>query len=336
MALFLYPDFKNSNKIMSFNLSILSLTASLMLSLVPVAAPLANGRPENQANSQANSQTNSQTNNQTNNQANTPANKHIPIEQLIERNDVLAFYGHPDSRQMGILGRYTKEELDAKLTALAAEYDAANGDRGVIKAFYLIYGTVQPEGRIGIMSDKRLNEYIDYAADHGIIVFIDHQIGRYDPVASFGRMFPWLAHPNVHLGLDPEWRTTKPMEEIGTVTADELNRARQSMDDYMKQNGIEGERLMVVHQFNSKMISQRERVEGSSENVRLIHCADGFGSPALKRASYNHNAHATNMPWKGFKLFYNFGIHGAGYDSPLLTPAEVCALLPRPSLIIYQ
>ncbi len=32
-----------------------------------------------------------------------------------------------------------------------------------------------------------------------MIVFIDHQIGRFDPVASLRRMLPWLAYPNVHL-----------------------------------------------------------------------------------------------------------------------------------------
>jgi hypothetical protein len=126
------------------------------------------------------------------------------------------------------------------------------------------------------------------------------------------------------------------MKEIGTVTADELNRAREAMEKYMERNGIEGERIMVVHQFNAKMISRRDKVEGISERVRLVHCADGFGSPAVKRASYAYNARATNMPWKGFKLFYNFGIHGAGYDSPLLTPVEVCALSPHPVLVIYQ
>jgi hypothetical protein len=260
-----------------------------------------------------------------------------PTDRLIEEYDIVAFYGHPNSRRMGILGRYSKEELDEKLTALAAEYDAANGDRKVMKAFYLIYGTVWPEGEIGIMSDKQLNEYIDYAAQHDMIVFLDHQIGRYDPVSSLMKMFPWLSHPNVHLGLDPEWRTTRPMKEIGSVTADELNRARQAMVDYIEHNAVAGQRLMVVHQFNAGMISRRERVTADDDwRVRLIHCADGFGTPAEKRTSYSYNAEAANMPDKGFKLFYNFGIPGAGYDRPLLTPAQVCSLSPPPVLIIYQ
>jgi hypothetical protein len=42
------------------------------------------------------------------------------------------------------------------------------------------------------------------------------------------------------------------------------------------------------------------------------------------------------MPLKGFKLFFKTTVEGAGYDDPLLLPAEVLALDPRPRLIIYQ
>ncbi|MDR1617945.1 MAG: hypothetical protein LBS06_02710, partial [Treponema sp.] len=65
-------------------------------------------------------------------------------ESMLLNNDILAFYGHPLSKNMGILGRYTVEELDARLSALAAEYAEVNGGRGVRRAFYLIYGTVWP------------------------------------------------------------------------------------------------------------------------------------------------------------------------------------------------
>ena len=79
-----------------------------------------------------------------------------------------------------------------------------------------------------------------------------------------------------------------------------------------------------------------------------IHCADGFGTPNQKREAYKANAFedyytaekpvklTPNLPLKSFKLFYNFNIPGAGYDSPLLTPKEVYALTPRPYLIMYQ
>ncbi|MDR2518231.1 MAG: hypothetical protein LBD13_02325 [Spirochaetaceae bacterium] len=259
-----------------------------------------------------------------------------PEPSILLNNDILAFYGHPNSKNMGILGRYSIEELDARLTKLAAEYRAVSGGRGIRKAFYLIYGTVWPKGEIGIIGDELLMRYINYALKHDILIFIDHQIGKYHPLDSIKRMFPYLRYPNVHLALDPEWRTTKPMKEIGTVTAEEINQAQKAMEDYITANKIPGERLLVIHQFNINMISNRERVRANFDRVRLVHCADGFGPPHLKRDSYAVNARAGNMPIKGFKLFYNFGIPGAGYDNPLLTPKQVFELNPRPYVIMYQ
>jgi len=255
---------------------------------------------------------------------------------LLLNNDILAFYGHPSSRNMGILGRYSIEELDKKLTELALEYEQVSGGRTVLKAFYLIYGTVWPEGKIGIMNKDTLKRYIEYGLKNNVLVFIDHQIGRYDPVESLKTMLPWLSYSNVHLALDPEWRTDRPMEHIGYLTAEELNRAQQVMEDYIIENDISGERLLVIHQFNRVMITNREAVKSDFNRVRLVHCADGFGPPHLKRSSYAYNAQAVNIPVKGFKLFYNFEIPGAGYDHPLLTPKEVYGLSPRPYVIMYQ
>jgi hypothetical protein len=262
-----------------------------------------------------------------------------PLERdlsILLNNDVLAFYGHPNSVNMGILGRYSIEELDARLTRLAAEYRAVNGGRGVRKAFYIIFGTVWPQGEIGIINEQLLMKYIDYGLSHDMLIFIDHQIGRYNPVDAIKRMFPFLRYPNVHLALDPEWRTIKPMQEIGTVTAEEINQVQKAMEDYMVANQIPGERMLVIHQFNWRMIRNREQVRTTFQRVRLVHCADGFGAPHLKRDSYAFNAQAANMPVKGFKLFYNFDIPGAGYDNPLLTPKQVYELNPRPYVIMYQ
>ncbi|MDR1108814.1 MAG: hypothetical protein LBL19_07250 [Spirochaetaceae bacterium] len=257
-------------------------------------------------------------------------------ESILLNEDILAFYGHPLSERMGILGRYSIGELDARLSELAGEYLEVNGGRGVRKAFYLIYGTVWPEGEIGILRESVLMEYIEYALEKDLLVFIDHQIGRYDPIDSLKRMLPYLKYPNVHLALDPEWRTTRPMMEIGTVTAAEINEAQRVMEEYLREQNLGGERLLVIHQFNWRMIQNREEVKSDFERVRLVHCADGFGSPSLKRASYAYNAQAANIPIKGFKLFYNFGIPGAGYDQPLLTPKQVVELNPRPYIIMYQ
>jgi hypothetical protein len=257
-------------------------------------------------------------------------------ESILLNNDILAFYGHPNSVNMGILGRYSIPDLDARLSALAEEYKAVSGGRNIRKAFYLIYGTVWPKGEIGIIGKEKLLQYIEYALEHDILVFIDHQIGRYDPVKSLKTMLPYLKYPNVHLALDPEWRTEKPMQEIGTVTAAEINEAQRVMEEYIIENDIPGERLLVIHQFNWRMIRNREQVVSDFERVRLVHCADGFGNPNTKKQSYAYNAQAENIPIKGFKLFYNFNIPGAGYDNPLLSPLDVYNLNPRPFVIIYQ
>jgi hypothetical protein len=265
---------------------------------------------------------------------------------LLLNNDILAYYGHPNSVNMGILGRYSMEELDIRLKKLAGEYKAVGG-KNIITAFYIIYGTVWPKGEIGIIKEELLMKYINYAEKHNMLVFIDHQIGMYDPVTAIKKMLPYLKYPNVHLALDPEWRTIKPMKEIGEVTAAEINQVQQVMEDYMKKNNIAGERMLVIHQFKPWMIANRGNLKGNFSKVRLVHCADGFGNPSQKRGSYKANAYddyneavpakpTLNLPIKSFKLFYNFNIPGAGFDNPLLTPKDVYALNPRPYVIMYQ
>jgi hypothetical protein len=254
----------------------------------------------------------------------------------IANNHILAFYGKPDSRRMGILGEYSKEDLAAILDGYARLYDGQNGERGVVSAFYLIYGTCWPEGEIGYLKDSVVQEYVEFARSRGMLVFVDHQIGKYPVADAMARLLPWLKYPNVHLALDPEWRTDAPMKVIGGVNADEVNAAEAAMSAYMAAEGITGARMLVVHQFQDRMIAERDRVRADYDGVLLVHTADGFGAPALKRWSYSANAKAGNIPLKGFKLFFKTDQEGAGYDDPLLLPAEVLALEPSPGLVIYQ
>jgi len=255
---------------------------------------------------------------------------------LLANNTVVAFYGHPFSQKMGILGLYSKEEIASRVKAYARYYDEVNGPDGAIPAYYIIYGTCWPGGEIGYLKDSVLEDYISYAQSQGMLVFVDHQIGKYSVKASMEKILPFLKYPNVHLAIDPEWRTLTPMKEIGSITAEELNQAQQIMQDYIIANNIPGIRMLVVHQFHEKMILNRDRVRANLDRVLLVHTADGFGSPALKKSTYSLNSKAENMPVKGFKLFFKSDFPLAGWDNPLLSPAEVMALDPRPGLIIYQ
>lgn len=250
--------------------------------------------------------------------------------------DIVSFYGHPSSKRMGILGEYPKDKLAGLLSGYAELFDAANGDRDVVPAFHLIYGTCWPEGEIGYLSASIVDEYVRFASERGMLVFLDHQIGKHTVEESVRRLLPFLRYPNVHLALDPEWRTLSPIKEIGFVTAEEINRAQELIQAYLVEHDLPGIRMLVVHQFTEKMIQDRGRVRADFDRVLPVHVMDGFGHPALKRNSYALNAKAGNLPLKGFKLFFKSGYPGAGFDEPLMTPRDVLGLSPVPILIMYQ
>jgi hypothetical protein len=255
-----------------------------------------------------------------------------PTDELI-----VAYYGHPNSPYMGIVGRLSREELVRRVKATAAEYQALVPGRRVVPAIYLIYGTCQPEGKIGYLSDATTLAYIRYAEEQGVLVFLDHQIGVNTLQAAADRLLPYLRFPNVHIAFDFEWRTNRPMEEIGFVRGDELNWLQGYVRAYLAREGLGGRKYIVFHQFKASMLRESEKVITGIPQVELIHCTSGWGPPQLKTATHAYNAGITQIPTKGFKLWYYYsdkpGIH---YDDPLMTPAEVLGLSPQPKLIIYQ
>ncbi len=261
------------------------------------------------------------------------ASERLPV---LAGNQVLAFYGKPGAPSMGILGEYTKEALAPLLEGYARLYDDVNGPLGVVPAFYLIFGTCWPEGEIGKLRQSVVESYIEFAASRGWLVFLDHQLGKYGVEESVRSMLPFLRYPNVHLAIDPEWRTRKPMQEIGSISGAELNAAQGLVEEYLREQGLPGVRMLVVHQFKPSMIRDAGTVRADFDRVVLVHTADGFGSPALKRNAYAVNARLTNMPVKGFKLFFESKVVGAGWDSPLMLPQDVMALDPAPLVVMYQ
>lgn len=255
---------------------------------------------------------------------------------ILDRRDIVAFYGHPNSTGLGILGENPIPETAEHLQELASEYDRYNGDRGVVPGFHIIYATATREADVLVLPRERLMEYIRFAEENDFVVILDHQLGDHDVVSSVASMFEFLKYDSVHLALDPEWSTDRPNVVIGSVTAAEINEIQRQMQDYMVENDIEGRKMLLVHQFNWRMIENREQVRADFERIDLVHNADGFGPPHDKRASWEYNVRATNIPLKGFKLFLPKSWRDGGYDDPLMTPEEVFSLQPRPVVIQYQ
>ena len=255
---------------------------------------------------------------------------------LLDNNMIVAFYGSPFSTKMGILGEQTMDETARLVKLKAAEWDAINGDQHVIPAFHLIYATVWADATVGVLSDKVVQQYIDCAAANDMIVILDHQMGKNDPVACVRSMLKWLKYPNVHLAIDPEWKTINPGKEIGSINASDINGAQELIQEYLVKENIQQKKLFIVHQFNWKMIINRELVRSDFDRIDLIHNADGFGPPALKLGTYNYVCLAKNMPVKGFKLFFPKPWKADGFDKPMMSPQQVLDLTPRPVFINYQ
>ena len=222
------------------------------------------------------------------------------------------------------------------LRARAAEYDSINGDKGVVPAFHLVYGTAHPNGSYGLLSDATVMEYIRVAEAQGMVVILDHQMGNASIESIMADMLAYAHYPSVHFALDPEYHTARPGSVIGSVTGFEVNRAQQLLQEYMEQQGISGKKMLMLHQFTDTMVTSRGVIHADFSHVDLVHDADGFGSPPVKRGEYAQNAQATNIPLKGFKIFLPSSTRTWGIDNPVMTPQEVLDLDPQPVAIIYQ
>ena len=251
-------------------------------------------------------------------------------------NTVVGYYGNPNTRYMGILGEDSVEQAAQQLEKLCGEYNAVNGPKGVVPAFEIVYGTVYANADIGYVSTAKVMQYIRYAQSHGMLVILDHQLGKYSVEEAIRKMLPFLMYPCVNLAIDPEWKTLQPGKVIGTISGKDINAAEQLMQDYMRQHGIPGKKILIVHQFNYRMITDRQLVRADFSDISLVLNADGFGPPNLKHMSWDYNVEATNIPLKGFKLFFAKPWEHTGYDDPIMTPADVMKMNPQPAYVSYQ
>lgn len=263
-------------------------------------------------------------------------NKIFRPASVLENQIVVAYYGQPSSTRMGILGEQNMAEGKRKLDETAKTWAAVSGGKAVLPAFHLIYATCYPDANVGLLTNATVMRYIEFAAENNMLVILDHQLGKYSIETAMKSMLPYLKYPNVHLAIDPEWKTPNPGIELGTITAADVNKAQQMMDDYLAAENLSGKRMLILHQFHAKMISQRETVRSDYPRVDLVHHADGFGPPQLKLDTYRFLAGMKNLPVKGFKLFLPKAWKSKGMDIPLLTPAQVMALDPQPVYISYQ
>jgi hypothetical protein len=260
----------------------------------------------------------------------------------------VALSGRPHTQTLGTWGQQPLAQTIEKAKAKAKLYENAWGSgKHVTPGFDLIYemATSSPgkDGKYVIrLSEKVLLEYISAAQEHGIAVFIDVQLGKRTPAQSVKPLLKYLKYDNVHIAVDPEFSvddlSVRPGKKIGSITGPQINAVQDMMRDYIKANGIQDDKILLVHMFTEHMVTQKKAIR-YTDRIHLVMHLDGHGSPALKIKTYNglYTDARASMVVGGFKVFYK-------QDKPMMTPKQVLGLEPvgnkkvkdMPRVITYQ
>ena len=252
---------------------------------------------------------------------------------------IVAFYGNPLSKRMGILGALPPERMLAKLDTDVASWQEADPATPVQPALHLIVVVAQASaGRDGKyrarMADTLIDRVLTWAAHADAIVFLDIQVGKSTLQEELPRLADFLALPNVHLAIDPEFsmkRGGRPGERIGTFDATDINFATSFLAELVTRHDLPP-KVLVVHRFTRPMVTNSRKI-ALDPRVQIVMHMDGWGPPWLKKDSYRRYIYQEPVQFTGFKLFYR---NDTKNGHALMTPAEVLRLEPKPVYIQYQ
>ncbi|MGH8774749.1 MAG: hypothetical protein ACRDWI_06120 [Jiangellaceae bacterium] len=122
-----------------------------------------------------------------------------------------------------------------------------------------------------------------------------------------------------------------PGQVIGSTTGAELDSVAAYLSGLVREHD-RPEKVMIVHQFHVDTITE-EKALRPHPGVVLVKSVDGVGVPAEKVATWNRLTSALSPHlYSGFKIFYEEDQR----RGPLMTPAQVLALRPQPSYIMYE
>jgi hypothetical protein len=252
---------------------------------------------------------------------------------------IIAFYGNPLSRRMGILGELDAPEMLAKLDTVVRQWRAADPSTPVQPALHLVAMVAQADaGRDGKyrlkMADTLIERVEQWAATRNALVFLDLQVGTSTIQAELPRFRKFLEKPNVHLGIDPEFSMKgghRPGTRVGTYDAADINWVVDYLAQIVEELGLPP-KILVVHRFTRPMVTNAEKIE-LDPRVQIVMHMDGWGAPFLKFDSYRDYVQDEPVQYTGFKIFYK---NDTKRGHALLTPPEVLALRPAPVYIQYQ
>jgi hypothetical protein len=280
---------------------------------------------------------------------------------LLPGHRIVAYYGNPLSKRMGILGALPPDEMLKKLERTAELWQKADSTTKVLPALHLIatvaQGSPGPGEKYRLrMTDSLIERVAGWAESRGWIMFVDVQIGHSTVADELLRLTPFLQRPYVHLALDPEFAMKNggvPGKRIGTLDASDINHAIRLLADIVEKHKLPP-KVLVVHRFTQRMLTNYRDIKLDPRVQVVIHM-DGFGTPRLKEDAYRFFIIPEPVHFTGFKLFYKndrstrarssgfvpscpgsvYETVGCG-DDGLMTPEMVLELYPEPVYIQYQ
>jgi len=254
---------------------------------------------------------------------------------------IVAYYGNFYSTHMGALGEYPPDEMLKRLMAEVKKWQKADTQTPVQPAIHYIAVTAQgAPGKGGKyrmrMPFTEIDKAIALAQRIDGIVFLDVQVGQSTLREEVPMLEKYLAMPQVHLAIDPEFSMKtgrKPGSIIGTFDAEDINYASQYLTELVRKHNLPP-KILVVHRFTKHMVTNYKNIKLHPE-VQIVMDMDGWGFPAKKVSSYKIAVVTEPVQFTGFKLFYKNDIITAPWNK-MMTQEEVLHLYPKPLYIQYQ
>jgi hypothetical protein len=266
-----------------------------------------------------------------------------PLDGAIFPNKrIVAFYGNPLVKKMGVLGEYPTDEMLAKLDETVDAWRKADPSTPVQPALHLIavvaQGAPGKDGMYRLRMDTALIEKVyGWAQKKNALLFLDVQVGHSTVQQELPRLLPFLSRPNVHLGIDPEFSMhyeregVVPSKKVGQMDAADVNYAVRTLAKLVEEKHLPP-KVLIVHRWTKRMVSNASKIS-LDPHVQVVMDMDGWGPPWLKFDSYRDYEVAEPVQYTGFKIFFH---HDMRKGDALLTPREVLRLQPRPLYIQYQ
>jgi hypothetical protein len=265
----------------------------------------------------------------------TATTRPMPAPNALEKNLLVGFCGAPGSPS---LGRMTGD-LTAAVGKLQRQIQDFPRIRPITPVLELIATTVHrtpgPDGMYrSRCKDTTVRQYLDAARAVNGQLLLNIQPGRADFLPEVRAYEHWLMQPDVGVALDPEWAVEPgviPGHKFGRTSGAELDEVARYLGALAETHGLPA-KIMIYHQVAASIVRGETQLQPHA-GVSVVKVVDGIGSAADKKATW-----ATLMKTKpaharaGFKLFFDEDArHG-----DLMTPAEVLALNPTPSYVLYE